>query len=71
MKTNLVAGQRATFKTSRGLVYGKILYLYSNRPWARFEPDLGSTYAGGALTTLDADVGQLEPTAVVFQPVAL
>jgi hypothetical protein len=69
--TTLGAGQRAAYKTPRGLVYGKVIYLYSNRPWARFEPDAGSTYAGGALTSLDANVGQLEPTDIAFQPVAL
>jgi hypothetical protein len=69
--TKLTAGQRAAYNTPRGLVYGKVLYLYSNRPWARFEPDAGCTYAGGALTTLDANLSQLEPTLVEFQPVAL
>ena len=69
--TAIGKGQRAVFKTARGLVYGKVLWLYTNRPWARFEPDHGSTYAGGALTALDADVSQLEPTTIPFQPVAL
>jgi hypothetical protein len=69
--TKLVAGQRVTFKTPRGLVYGKILWIYRNKEWARFAPDAGSTYAGGALTPLDADLSQLEPTSVEFQPVTL
>lgn len=69
--TALGKGQRVTFKTARGLVYGKVLWLYTNRPWARFEPDAGTTYAGGALTAHDADVSQLEPTDIPFQPVAL
>jgi hypothetical protein len=67
----ITAGQRATFKTPRGPVYGKVLYLYSNRPWARFEPDAGSTYGGGVLTTLDTNLDQLDATDVAFQPVAL
>jgi hypothetical protein len=67
----LTAGQRAAFKTVRGLVYGKVLWIYRNRPWARFEPDSGTTYAGGALTPLDANLSQLEPTSVEFQPVVL
>lgn len=68
---SLSAGQRVTFKTARGAVYGKVLWIYRNRPWARFEPDAGTTYAGGALTALDANLDQLEPTDVVFQPIAL
>ena len=67
----IAAGQRATYKTPRGLIYGKVLWIYRNRPWARFEPDARTTYGGGALTPLDVNLDQLAPTTVACQPVAL
>ncbi len=67
----LAVGQRAVFKSPRGLVYGKVLFLYRYQSRARFEPDAGTTYGGSALAPLDVSLDQIEVTTVGFKPVAI